>query len=392
MGAAGQSYEQIAERRAACTGGLWASPTAMRHATDDARSCEIVRMGLKTLDREADAAFALLSDLVMGVEASDRERIEEIYAQTIASVRTRLVNDGLGTARSAAGRGLSPEIRRGHDWMSPEVLRRVEEEAKDMDAARNVAQTVETLREALKTRARWTLSFTGSDVAYAALRRMLEKWEAQMRSEAVPQSTVEIDRTLVYEGLAGPMNVAYCARVLPGLPTGDTRLPLVKLGLYLAGFDYFLPGIRLKGNAYGAGANYDDATGTCQMYSYRDPHIAPTLGVFDGLLDWARARDWNQGDIDRAIIGSAKDAEKPIRPADATMTALIRKVRGDSDDRRDRDYNIKLGATPESVQSALVAFLESGGTGSTAVASSREKLDAANALLPTPLQISDILP
>ena len=80
------------------------------------------------------------------------------------------------------------------------------------------------------------------------------------------------------------------------------------------------------------------------------------------------------------------------RPADATMTALIRHVRGDSNERRDRDYNIKRGATPESVQSALVQYLEAAGPGSTAVASSREKLDAANAILSSPLEISDILP
>lgn len=393
MGAAGQGFEQIAERRAACTGGLWASTIAVRHAVDNSRSVEAIRMGLKTLDREVNGALGLLSDLVLGVEASDKARLEELHVQAVAGLRTRLVNDGLGTARGAAGRGLSPEIQRGQDWMSPAVLRRLEAEAKDMDAtAREVAASVKALREAFKNRARWTLSFTGSDAAYAALRQTLEAWAATFSHEVVVPVSAVLAPQSVYEGLAGPMNVSYCARVLPGLPAGDERLPLIRLGLYLAGFDYFLPEIRLKGNAYGAGASYDEASATCQMHSYRDPHIAPTLGVFDGLLGWAKSRDWNQGDIDRAIIGSAKDAEKPIRPADATMTALIRRVRGDSDERRDRDYNIKRGATPESVQGALVAYLEGAGTGSTAVASSREKLDAANALLPAPLAISDILP
>ncbi|HEX8552340.1 MAG TPA: insulinase family protein [Abditibacteriaceae bacterium] len=390
MGAAGESYEQIAERRAACTGGLWASPTSMRSATDDARTVEIIRVGLKTLDREAVSALNLLTDLTFGTEATDRARLEEIHAQAVAGVRTRLVNDGLGTARAAAGRTLSPELRRAHSWMSPEVLRRLEKEAANLDeASREIADSVAQMREAIANRTRWTWSFTGSDTAYASFCRTLEDWAARMKEDAIPASTVEFDRTSgVREGWAGPMNVAYCARALPGYAAGDTRLPLVRLGLYLAGFDYFLPEIRLKGNAYGAGANYDDASATCQMYSYRDPNIAPTLDVFDGLKNWAQSQNWSQPDIDRAIIGSAKDAEKPIRPTEATMTALVRYVRGDSDERRDRDYNIKRGATPESVQNALVEFLENAGSGNTAVASSREKLESANA----GLEIHDILP
>ena len=46
-----------------------------------------------------------------------------------------------------------------------------------------------------------------------------------------------------------------------------------------------------------------------------------------------------------AIIGGLKEAERPIRPGDATGTALTRYVRGDTDEHRDQRYAATLRAT-----------------------------------------------
>ena len=78
--------------------------------------------------------------------------------------------------------------------------------------------------------------------------------------------------------------------------------------------DYILSEIRLKGNAYGAWLTYDPRGRILYFGSYRDPHVARTLDVFDGVMDFARQANWTQTDIDRAIIATAKNEERPIRP------------------------------------------------------------------------------
>jgi len=50
MGAAGQSFERIAERRSACTGRLWANANVWRHTIEPGKLLRRYRFGFKTLD------------------------------------------------------------------------------------------------------------------------------------------------------------------------------------------------------------------------------------------------------------------------------------------------------------------------------------------------------
>jgi Zn-dependent M16 (insulinase) family peptidase len=180
---------------------------------------------------------------------------------------------------------------------------------------------------------------------------------------------------------------------MPGPYLSQADAPLLNLGLYLMRFDYFLPEIRFKGNAYGAGIAFDDGLGLIHMHSYDDPRVRETLEVFERLPEAVRKADWSQADIDRAIIGSAKAVERPIRPAEATALALIRFLRGDSDELREQRYAASLRATPATVRAAVLSNLQAGlPNASTCVLSSREKLEEANRhLADKALTLSDVL-
>jgi Zn-dependent M16 (insulinase) family peptidase len=180
---------------------------------------------------------------------------------------------------------------------------------------------------------------------------------------------------------------------MPAPHLAHPDVPLFKLGLYLANFDYLLPELRFKGNAYGGGCGYDDTLGTLDLHSFRDPNIVETLAVFDHLRDWIAGRQWSRTDIDRAIIGGAKEIEKPIRPAEATSTALMRHLRGESDALREARYAATLRATPESVKETSLRVLAANEPlAAVCVVSSREKLKAANERLGARrLAVSDIL-
>ena len=180
---------------------------------------------------------------------------------------------------------------------------------------------------------------------------------------------------------------------MPGPHLGHPDVPLFRLGVYLAGFDYCLPEIRFKGNAYGAGARHDDGQGLFYLSSFRDPKIVETLAVFDGLRDWFATRQWSQTDVDRAIIGSAKEAERPRRPAEATALALGRHLTGDTDERREQRYAATLRATPATVKETALRVLDTHEPQSAiCVVSSREKLAEANRTLgPRALSVTDIL-
>ena len=83
--------------------------------------------------------------------------------------------------------------------------------------------------------------------------------------------------------------------------------------------------------------------------------------------------------MDRAIIGASKEAERPIRPAEATGLALVRHVRGDTSERREARYAARLRASPVTVKSVLRQHIDQfGPKAAVCVVSSREKLEEAN--------------
>jgi Zn-dependent M16 (insulinase) family peptidase len=396
MGAAGQDFARIAERRAACTGGLWSRANVWRHAADPARTLRCCRFGFKTLDGQAENALGLLGDLIFAVDPRDRDRLRDVMTQSRAWYRTTLVDDGLDTARRQAARGLSPAAALDHLFVSPDALRFVEDLTGKFDQrADEIMRNVERIRDFLAGGARWTVSFTGSDAVFRTLTRTLESWAARRRREAVPDALPPFQPYAAppREGLAGPMKIAHCVKAMPAPHLAHPDVPLFRLGAYLASYDYFLPEIRFKGNAYGAGAWYDDALGTVGLYSYSDPNIVETLAIFDRFRDYIAAQQWSQTDIDRAIIGRAKETVTPIRPAWATATALMRHLRGDSDELRQARYAATLRATPESVKETTLRVLDANEPRSAVcVVSSREKLNEANERLGDQrLAVSDIL-
>ncbi len=396
MGAAGQSFEQVAMRRAACTGGLGCSWYISRPVSESGQGVFSLRVGMKTLDAQAPAALALLGDLIFDLDPRSAERLRDVLTQSRAGYRTAFVNDGLGTARRHACRSLTPESALSHALSCRAQLEAVEGALSSFDARHaSVALGIERVRDSLRDRSRWTVSFTGSDAVFAHVTSCLETWAKAMppagraRSwpcgEACPPGR---------EGLIAPLKVAHCVLASPGPHLMQPAAPLLNLGLYLLSFDHFLPEIRFKGNAYGAGIAFDDMLGAVQMHSYDDPRIRETLAVFDQTIDVVRRVAWTQTDIDRAIIGSAKSVERPIRPGEATLLAMNRALRGDADALREQRYAASLAASPSAVKDALLTALEAGrARESLCVVSNREKLEAANHDLGSrQLALSELLP
>ena len=190
-----------------------------------------------------------------------------------------------------------------------------------------------------------------------------------------------------------PIQVAHCTQGMVAPTLINPRSAALVIGTHMARFDYFLPEIRLKGNAYGGGISYNPLSGTLFMTSFRDPHVVRTLDVFAKTPDFVRSAAWSQADIDRSIIGTAKGDEKPLRPGEATGEALARHLQGVTHELRENFYQARLAVTPAAAREALLEVLETGlKSGPVCVLSSREKLEEANrSLNGAALAITDVV-
>ena len=395
LGAADMSYEEMAQRTSSVTGGIGCAPWFSTHALDPNRSMQSLSFHLKALDNRMDAALDVLHDLLFAVNPRDTERLRDVMVQAVAEYQTDMIHDGSSTAIHHASRGLSSNAHLAEIIYGLPQLRNSETLLNSFDELNaDLMGHIERIRDFVLTRGRVTASFTGSDTAFVTMRTKLSGWLAAMQDESVTSGSITFQPFGMppREGLAGPIQIAHCAHVMPAPHFSHPDSALLTIGVHLIRLDYILSEVRFKGNAYGARFTYSPYDALLSQSSYRDPHVARTINVFEQTVDYVKQIEWTQIDIDRAIIATAKDGEKPIRPSQASSDALRQHLVGQTREMREERYAQLRRATPAEVKRALLQLLEENGDkAAVCVVSSREKLEAANNELAQPLVIEDIL-
>lgn len=395
LGAAGHTYEQMARRISAHTGSLECRTSLSRRVDGEGRPAWGLRIALRMLDDQTERALQIVRDLLFEPDPNDRRRWEDVLCQSLARLRTGLVNGGPSTALRHVLRGLTPEGYVQETMAGISQLGRVEYLSSNVDREfSDLLGRLLRMAAFLRDPRRITMSFTGSDRPAQLTREALGAWLKAMPESPVAEAPLPFQPAETVEriGLAAPIPVAHCVQAIPSLPPGHEAIPWLMLGLGLVGLDYMIPELRLQGHAYGANCSYA-APGVVALTTYADPHITRTLQVFARLPHYVRRAAWTQTEINRGIIRTAKHYVAPIRPEEATEVALSRYLTAQTREFREAQYERLRSATPERVRAVLLETLERGlPHAPVCVMASRRQLEQASRECPSAeLRIVDVL-
>lgn len=389
MGAAGLDFIAMSDRISANTGGVGFGSYCITGATDPSVTIRRGRFSLRFLDDNADKAMDVLEDLLFSLDLNDVPRLKDVVRQSASGHRSSLAESGMSLALAHAGRGISPVAYVAEHVSGLPQTRLVISLADQFDAKQeSLRQNLSSIRSALAHKQNLVASFTGQSAVVERVRQRLNQWSSRMNGSGGIASTLPFEPYVVppREGLATSMQVAFCTRVFPAPHTSSPDFAAITVGTRILSMDYLLDEIRFKGTAYGAGCSYNASAQTCGFYSYRDPWVKRTLDVFDGAMANVAAADWDKPRVDRAIISTAKAGERPIRPGEATGSALSRFISGETREIRNQMHAGILSLTPGKVKQTLLDFLEKEySRGAVCVVSSRQKLAEGS------LDVEDIL-
>jgi Zn-dependent M16 (insulinase) family peptidase len=115
------------------------------------------------------------------------------------------------------------------------------------------------------------------------------------------------------------------------------------------------------------------------MLSYRDPHLARTLSVYDDAARWAAAGSFGDEEVKEAILGVFSDLDKPLSPGGKGAREFANTQQGLTPEMRQRLREGAL-ATKRSTLAALAEKYLVAGRAESAVAviAGEEALRAAN--------------
>lgn len=385
MGAAGQDFAETERRATASTGSILCQTKFLRSFSPDVPPFRGLIFSVKALDETLGAALDLLGDKLVAADPRDRRRLRDLVTQSVTRGRSALANAGVSPALLRISATFDEEC-----WLTEQLsgttgYRFAHALQKNFDKrVQKLTDMVLRIQKFLRSRARYTISFVGSDAAAAQVHHSLDTLLSLFPADPLQKAGTgfrPVEGTLRL-GLADPMQVAHCSQILPAIPKTHPDAPIFALGCTMLAVDYAIAELRFKGNAYGASCSYQN--NCLQLTTYADPHIKRTLDVFRTLPDFIRSAPWTDVEVTRGILNRAKHFIRPTSPEGASFTALDTYLAACTPEDTIARYNRLRSATPEEIKAVLLATVGREGAFDQApigIVSSREKLEKANAEL-----------
>ena len=86
-------------------------------------------------------------------------------------------------------------------------------------------------------------------------------------------------------------------------------------------YDYLWMNVRVKNGAYGCMSAFSKS-GDGLFVSYRDPNLAKTIDVYEGVIDYVKNFDLDKRAMTQFIIGAISELDTPLTPATKTLKSL----------------------------------------------------------------------
>ncbi len=301
-----------------------------------------------------------------------------------------MVDQGYLHAMLLSSATLNLAGKRHEQYAGLSQMRFLDQCSDDLDSI--IAELLDQVRrERLRvfTRDRLVINLTGDaqglDAARVALKELIDALPEGEQGSTLASG--ELGRDWV--GLALSSEVSFVARsaTVPGML--DPVAPKLAVLAQIMSDGYFYEEIRVKGGAYGGFCTYRPMSGTFSLGSYRDPNLAKTIDVFDGMIEAAKgAGVLTHATIQKAIIGCVGSFDGILDPCKKGQAALSRDLIGLTDEDRKRYRDALLAVDLDGVLNGALPVLEKAmKTAATAVVSSREKIEEANSILPMEFEI-----
>jgi Zn-dependent M16 (insulinase) family peptidase len=391
MGAAGLTYDEMTRRIALNMGGFGYDLTAgfLADATD---TWQKMIFSFKALYRNVPEAINIMCDVLCAGDLDHEARMRDLIAERKNGLHSSVVPSGHVFAKRAAGAALTLPAYRDEQWHGRTQLRFVQQQADDSDAVRkNLREKLEKLKSIIFTQKNLLINLTAEADGLTLVRENIGRLLMKLPQGQCMERPEQPVLAPVTAGIAVPTQVSYVARAMKAPPYNDPSSAILMLASRELSNSYLYKHIRVQGGAYGGMSSFDATLGIFAFLSYRDPHIAETLNVFQEALKFYSENDMSAEDMEKAIISALGALDKPLDPSGRGYVAMIRHFVGVTDQMRQSFRDQIFSATPQEVRETLAGYLEkSSPSKAVAVFSAQEKLNEANKQLTEKLSLEKL--
>lgn len=278
---------------------------------------------VKAFYHKLPEAFALIKEMLLTSDFEMTQRLSEIIAEGRSRMQAGMMRAGHSVAATHAMSYFSQtavvmELTNGIELFR--ILEHLDDdfEAQKDELVRKLKLTAHTLLRPENL----MLDYTAQEKGYAGIPELFMQMKQSLFTDSVKQEIFDVNPVRKNEGFFTAGKVQYVCRAgnyrKKGLPyTGALRVLRTMMG-----YDYLWNQVRVKGGAYGCMSNFS-RMGDCYFVSYRDPHLAETIKIYEGAADYLRKFDADERELTKYIIGTISDMDIPLTPSAKGDRSLV---------------------------------------------------------------------
>ena len=392
MGAAGFSYEEMAKRVALKTGGLSCSLAAGLTAKERTPWQKMI-VQVRALHRNTGDAVRILSDILTAGDLSHEIRMRDLIVEKKNRLHASVVPSGHLFAKRLAAAALSLPAYRDEQWRGKTQIRLLTEVAERFQDRKNEFQEkFSQLKELIFRRERLTLNLTADGEGLSPLADAVDGLISHLPGGGAPGIAAMPDLYRQDAGVAIPAQVCYVAKAMKAPTYADPMAASLFVAARKLSSGYLYKHIRVQGGAYGGMCQYDPMNGLFAFLSYRDPHLVETLHVYRDAVNFLAHERVPGEELEKAIIGTIGNLDRPMDPVGRGYTAMIRAFAGLTDEDRQNFRDGVLGVTADAIQeTAARYFIPAAESAVIAVYASEDRLLQANEILSPKLVVENLI-
>ena len=306
----------------------------------------------KSLSRHISSLFYVMKEMVTSFRLDEKRRIEELMLQMYANLENRLNRNALRYANQLALSGFSVAGKINYLCHGLSFFKKVQEIVESfshggldifidrLKAVRDKIFTFVNPRLVLSCDAE-TISILEKENYFGLLDLPVKKgelWKGELQLVLPPSQGIPIASPLSFTCLA--------YKVSPYL---HSHAPALSLASHVMDNKILHPLIREQGGAYGCGATYGAATGYFTLHSYRDPHIADTLKIFEHSIEAISQGSFDERDLEDAKLEVIQQLDTPVSAGSRGFVEFVWEVEGKAKEKRRKFRDQLINITKKEV-------------------------------------------
>lgn len=317
---------------------------------------KVIKGGLKP-------AFELLEEIIKTSDYSNEKRNYELVAEIKSHAQATMMSAGHQLAIARLGTYFSKGAVLTDIVSNMTNYRLIEKIESDYEGnKKELADKLQKLVECIFVKENLMFDFAGDESEYTEFSELALEFAKMLPSKKEVENVFTLVPEVKNEGIMSSSQVNYVCRGGSFIDKGLSYTGTLKVLKVIMSYEYLWTNVRVKGGAYGCMCSFS-RNGDGFFVSYRDPNLAKTIDVYEGIAEYLEKFDSNERAMTQFVIGAISEMDTPLTPANKALRSLSAYMTNIPEEVLQRERDEVIAATKEDIQSLakiVRAILEDG--------------------------------